>query len=198
MNGKLIFCMSLFLSSLVIAQEPSKRGWYLGLDAGISESEFNDSDAMTGLIFGFRFNRWIALEGGLADYGEFPIRNEGLEIAQSDVVGAKALAVAMFPLTQKFSLMAKLGVLYNERDEVFRIYSDNPSETVEVNQSDTSFATELGMLFDLSKHMSLSLDWGYYLIDDIAYVDFGGLSPYESIANPDDLNVVKLGLRYRF
>lgn len=84
--------------------KPKDRGWYVGFSLGFADDKGLDDDGVGLKIFGgYRFNRYVALEGATVSLGD--------DLGSLDVVkdGLSVQAVATWPVREKLGLFAKLG-----------------------------------------------------------------------------------------
>lgn len=115
MKSRSLAALLLLLAAAARADEPPV-GFYAGLGAGSATLELEDADSTADfkaddsaykIILGYRFMKWLAVEGGYADYGQ----------PQDDVLGVRlrgdfkaftTAAVGLVPLGN-FDLFGKLG-----------------------------------------------------------------------------------------
>ncbi len=135
--------------SLGLAATPASAvdtGWYGGLsfgEADVDVSGFDDSDESLKLFGGYNFNKYLALEGGFTDLGEFDL--DLLPDTSVEVDGVQFVAVGNLPIHEKFSFFSKagayrwdadaniLGISFGSDDGVdptygfgFRYHDENP------------------------------------------------------------------------
>ncbi len=84
--------------------KPKDRGWYIGFGFGFADDKGLDDDGDGFKVYGgYRFNRYIALEGALVGLGD--------DLGPIDVIkdGISVQAVATWPVRKKLGLFAKAG-----------------------------------------------------------------------------------------
>lgn len=124
-------------------------GWYIGGELGTSETDFDndrarsiasaaglditsvdvdDNDQSGGLIFGYQFNQFMAVEAGYRDLGEYSLSLMGNttdpamfnqiagSIAPENGSGATLGVVLSYPLTELWKISGKVGIWDWEND----------------------------------------------------------------------------------
>jgi OOP family OmpA-OmpF porin len=207
--GKLgLAALAAAMSPLVMAQQDA--GWYGGLSVGRSMSTIDDAritaqlkamglattsiadrDRSTGykIFGGYDINRNLAVEAGIFDLGKFgftattappgtltgDIRLQGLNL---DLVGK-------LPVTEKFSVMGRIGVANTRAQDRFAgtgaVIVTNPSPS----KRETNLKLGLGMGYDFSESLGARLELERYRIND-------------AIGNRGHVDLVSVGLVYRF
>ena len=110
--------------------EAKDSGFYVGGNYGYlrveGEDDFDDDkDVWQGLV-GYKFNEWIAIEGGYIDFGDY-----GNDLAGAETDGYTAAIKGILPLTERFSLYAKAGQLWSETEYNFAgVSRDNDDESL--------------------------------------------------------------------
>jgi long-chain fatty acid transport protein len=97
-------------------------GWYAGLNFG--QSKYNDIDADSAntrtegwkVYGGHQFNKHLGVEGGYANLNDMTART-GAVTTNVDTDAWTLAAVVSYPVTDKFSVMGKLGAAYMLADE---------------------------------------------------------------------------------
>ena len=187
-------------------------GWYIGLTLGASDANMNaDVVAVTGatstnfvsdqrdpgvqVFAGYRFNRYLAVEGGFAWLGEFQATNQvtapttGALNADIRVIGLFVDALAILPIGERFAAYAKVGVLGSET-RTFRSTSGTvtpaPGTNTNASTDEANLSFGLGVQYDVAKNVTLRAEWKRYL-------DVGDANTGEF-----DLNLYSGGLLFRF
>jgi OmpA-OmpF porin, OOP family len=170
------------------------------------ESSFDETDITYSLFVGYRFNRYLAVEGGYADLGKiayssqstgaFPndtgILNANIE---SETSGFQLSLLGVLPLSHNWELYGRLGNLFatnrlrvslTARSEVFiRPGGDRISDSFSISSSDTYAGVGLGRrIFD-----SYDLRVEYQRFFDAGVSSTGGIG---------DLDTALLGLTVTF
>ena len=208
-SGKLgLAALAASLSPLVMAQQDS--GWYGGLSVGRSMATIDDAritaqlkalglattsiadrERSSGykLFGGYDLNRNVAIEAGIFDLGKFgytattappgtltgDIRLKGLNL---DLVGK-------WPVTDKFSVMGRVGVANTRAQDRFvgtgAVIVTNPSPS----KRETNLKVGLGMGYDFNESLGARVEYERYRIND-------------AIGNKGHVDLVSVGLVYRF
>ena len=160
MSKKWLFAMlcaaAMAFSAGAMAQTPS--GFYLGAEVGNTDVGSEDDTGFK-VFGGYQFHRNIAAELGyglLFDKG-------GAELTTLELV-----AVGIFPLTNQFSLLGKLGLA--------RLEVDTPGGS----NDDTELTYGIGVQYDFAPNIGLRLQWQRY------------------DTNPDEIDFINLGVVVRF
>src|SRR3954462_4665438 len=109
---------SLACASTWAQQGKPARGFYAAVDVGQSHldrssdspASFDNGSAAYAVRLGYRFNRYVRLESGYPDLGDFSV-----ELLQSSTVGKTAIdgflfnAIFVWPIAQHFQLSASVG-----------------------------------------------------------------------------------------
>ena len=133
-------------------------GFYLGAEVGQTDVGSEDDTGFK-VFGGYQFHRNIAAELGyglLFDKG-------AVELTTLELV-----AVGIFPLTNQFSLLGKLGLA--------RLEVDTPGGS----DSDNEVTYGIGVQYDFAPNIGLRLQWQRY------------------DTNPDEIDFINLGVVVRF
>lgn len=207
-----------FASGLSVAAD---RGFYVGLDAGMStfdvsqgeldevaigaiadaglsvttaDSDLDDSGTAYGLVVGYRITKNLAVEGSYVDLGKAPYGAGGtvtdgvntfpmfigVDIKSS---GAALAVIGILPLSEAWSLDARVGAYFGEFSADIAVSSGAISASETVSNSSTSTLYGVGVDYAFSPHWSVRLD--YRRFDNVG----------DSDVNVDQLSA---GLRYAF
>lgn len=204
-------CLALLagLASPAIAQD---TGWYAGIGAGRSASDVDDPRIRNGLLNqgldiasfsenerdtayrlfgGYQFNRYLGVEGGWFDLGNFgysagtvpagqlmgDVRMRGLNL---DLVGT-------WPLTDRLSLIGRAGLLYAQTRGSFAASGavTNPYGVTSTTERDGGYKFGAGLAWQLSPAWQVRAELERYRIND-------------SVGNKGDIDVATISLVYRF
>ncbi len=165
--------------------KPKNHGWYIGFSFGYSDDKGLDDNDDTFKIFGgYRFNKFIALEGALVSLGD----NLG---SNNDLIkdGISVQAVGIWPVAKRVELFGKAGFFTWEEWQVNENQfdcSDFGTGFICVEDQDkiddgTNGTFGLGLNYHISKRWSLRAEWERFL-------DVG----------EGDVDVISLGSFYRF
>ncbi len=185
-------------------------GWYMGVSAGPSKATIDDARISSSLIGGgfqsstisddnrstgyklfggYQITPNFALEGGYFDLGKFGFTATtvpaGTLTGDIRVRGINVDAVGTLPLTEKFSVIGRIGANYAEATDNFAgtgaVSVLNPSP----NKRDTNLKVGLGLQYAFTDALSLRTEIERYRIND-------------AVGNRGDVDHVSVGLVYRF
>jgi OOP family OmpA-OmpF porin len=187
----------------------ANSAWYIG--AGIGQSRANVDDARlksaltangatlssfttdersTGgkLYIGKQLNQYFAIEGGLFDLGKFGFNSttSGNGVLNGDVRfrGANLDLVGQLPLSQRFSLLGRIGANYAKTsahfsgNRLFAVTNPNPSER-KLNAK-----VGLGLEYKLSEALAVRAEVERYRVND-------------AVGNRGDVDLASLNLVYK-
>jgi OOP family OmpA-OmpF porin len=189
----------LLAGAAILAQPVNARGsWFAGLDAGLSEADAENSQFNTGDVdiadadasstgvrvrFGYRFSRYVAVEVGYADFGDFEYEFEPSRRATTSLRGFFGNVVGTLPLGRRWSINGRVGL--------FRMRVKN-SELGGTDESKTKDGLQVGIGagFRVNDHWELLLDYTkheqLYFGPSLGDYDFG------------DTRLTSLGVNYRW
>ena len=169
-------------------------------------SSFDESDQTFNLQAGYRFNRFLAIEGAYADLGQikyrsqasgnFPMDRGTINFnVDSETTGFTLSALGVLPLTYSWEVYLRAGALFatnkikvhlGVRGEIFATPGgDNISDSF--STSTTEYLGGVGVGMRILDIYDLRLE--YQRIFDVGTVDTGGIA---------DIDVATLGVTVRF
>ncbi|MBD3586281.1 porin family protein [Salinimonas sp. HHU 13199] len=162
------------------------EGVYVGGNYGYlkvdGQDDFDDdNDVWQGLV-GYRFNRYIAIEGSYIDFGDY-----GSSLANADTDGYTAAIKGMLPISENFALFVKGGQLWWESDYAINEFGGS--------FDDESLFIGAGVNYAITRNLSVNAEYTIYDAD----LDADEFS--ENIDDADfdtDLKQASLGIEYRF
>ncbi|GAA0853832.1 porin family protein [Aliiglaciecola litoralis] len=162
------------------------NGFYLGGNYGHlrvdGDDEFDDDKDAYQFLGGYQFNSYFAIEGSYVDFGEY-----GSDVASVDTDGYTLGLKGILPISDRFSVHAKLGQLWYESTLNTFNFSDN--------NEDEGLFTGLGVAYALTPSLSVSFDYTLYDADldtEEAFEDF------EDANFSTDLKQASIGFSYIF
>lgn len=201
--------LAIFGSAPVLAQG---TGWYGGASVGRTRATIDDeriTRALAGQGFtassiedrdgdrgfkvfgGYQFTPNFGLEAGYFDLGEFgytarttppgsltgDIRVKGLHV---DLVGT-------LPLTQRFSVLGRVGLTSSRTDGSFSAIGAArvPYASASTSERSTNYKYGLGVAYNLTENLAMRVEGERYRIKD-------------SVGNRGDVDMLSIGLLYRF
>ncbi|MCX7171240.1 MAG: OmpA family protein [Proteobacteria bacterium] len=202
-----LLALAVIASPYAVADD---SGWYGGINIGQSRAKIDDPRITSGLLSGgfattsinddnrdtgyklfggYQFNRNFALEGGYFDLGRFGFTANTIPAGTlNGTIKLKGLnldLVGTLPITDKFSVLGRIGMNYAEAKDNFsgtglvRVLNPNPSK------SKANYKAGLGLQYAFNESVSMRLEAERYRIDD-------------AVGNRGDVDLVSLGLIYRF
>lgn len=194
-------------SSLTLADD---AGWYIGgnlgqtradidengiasslLDSGFSNTLVKDDNQDRGykLFGGYQFNRYLALEGGYFNLGEFGFTSTtqppGTFNGNIKLRGVNVDVVGLMPITEKFSAFARLGVNYTEAKDKFSgtgsVHVMSPTESARYANPKVG----AGLQYAFNEKLAMRLEAERYRVDD-------------AVGHRGDVDLLSVGLVYRF
>lgn len=198
------------LATPSFAQEQVSEGWYLGAGAGQSRADIDNaritrnltdngfavqsltnddrSKAYKGYI-GYQMNKYLALEGGYFDLGNFgytaTTTPAGTLTGDADIRGINLDLVGTLPLTERFSAFGRIGVTRAETRDTFRgtgaVQVNNPNPREHAN----NLKAGVGLQYALTDAWTARLELERYRIND-------------AVGNRGDIDTATFGLVYRF
>ncbi|MEO6017250.1 MAG: outer membrane beta-barrel protein [Polaromonas sp.] len=195
-------------STSVIAQDAP--GWYVGGSLGATRADFNndainsslvgkgfpitstttDNKDSGGKIFGgYQFTPNFALEGGYFDLGRYSYSTTtptGTFSGNTKVNGLNLDLVGTAPLSDKFSVIGRIGAAYERSRGSFASTGLVPVNTSSTSTNSTNLKIGLGIQYAISEALSLRAEIERY---------FRVRDPIRNRANID---MASIGLVYRF
>ena len=144
------------------AQDSHDKGWYAGAGVGqsfVDEGAFDDEDTAFSAFGGYQFNKYFALEGGYADFGEIESNVAGAPSFEGDT--AYLTAVGIVPITSQFSAYAKAGFHRWKLDQAM------PGLTGSADDSGTDPTYGVGVQYRLSDRWALRGEYSRFEIEDL-------------------------------
>ncbi len=200
---------TLCLAGIAAANSPlaaaTDDGWYGGIGIGQSRAKINDDKIRSQLggtadiadddtdigyrIFGGRkFNRNFALEGGYFNLGKFgftAVAPGGSLVGSAKFQGLNLDAVGILPMTEKFSLLGRVGLTYTEAKDSFATTGSVTVANAAPSKSEANYKVGFGMQYDLTRALGLRGEWERYRVND-------------AIGNKGDIDMLVVGLIYTF
>ena len=184
--------------------------WYAGINGGQSRAKIDDVRIKSGLLAGgftttsivdsdrpsgykafggFQLNKFIALEGGYFDLGQFGFVATtvpaGTFSGTIKVKGVNLDLVGTLPITEKFSAFGRAGVNRAQAKDIFagtglvRVLNPNPSVR------ETHYKIGVGLQYAITPSFDLRAEVERYRIND-------------AVGNLGDIDLVSVGVVYRF
>ena len=164
----------------------AKDGFYVGGNYGYlkvdGQDDFDDDNDMWQGLVGYRFNRYLAVEGSMIDFGDY-----GSDVSNADTDGFTAAVKGMLPLSEHFAVFVKGGQLWWESDyNVSGLTGDVDDESLFIGA---------GVNYAISQNLSINAEYTIYDTE----LDAQELS--NNLGDRDfetDLKQASVGVEYRF
>ena len=159
--------------------------------SGLTTTSITDRDRSTGfkLYGGYRLSPNFALEGGYFDLGKFGFTANTIPLGTLDgnikVRGLNLDLVGMLPLTEKFSVLGRVGANYAQTRGAFSgtgavgVTNPNPSKR------DTNYKIGVGLQYAFTDALSVRGELERYRIND-------------AVGNKGHIDMASVGLVYAF
>jgi OOP family OmpA-OmpF porin len=185
--------------------------WYIGGSAGQSRAKIDevriidqlttqglatdvfsadDSDNAYKLFGGYQLNKYYAVEAGYFDLGQFgytaTTTPAGSQTGTIKLRGVNFDVVGSMPVSEKFSVLGRLGVNYAQAKDTFTSTGavSTPASPAP-KKSAANYKAGLGLQYDFTRSLGLRAEAERYRIND-------------GVENRGDINMFTLGLVYRF
>lgn len=143
-------------------------GWYGGLNFGQSKYRGVDEDTANTrtegwkVYAGYQFNKYLGVEGGYVNLNDMTART-GTVTTNLDTDAWALGAVVSYPLTEKFSVMGKLGAAYMLADVVTK-----KGNALKVRTGDDGYEPNYGMgvSYALLDFLNVRAEWERFDRDD--------------------------------
>ena len=195
-------------SSAVFAQDTP--GFYIGGNIGTTQSDFNndslsstlasrgfrvnsmtEDDSSSGykLFGGYQLNRNFAVEGGYYDLGRFSYSSITIPASSfsgnTRVQGVNLDLVGMLPITDRFSVIGRVGAAYAHSTVDITRTGFIPANLFETRKNDTYGKVGLGLQYALTEALAVRAELERYRVND-------------PVRNRGYIDMASVGLIYRF
>jgi OOP family OmpA-OmpF porin len=199
--------LAVVCSTSAIAQDAP--GWYVGGNLGSTRANFNNdainsqfvgngfavnssstNNRSTGgkLFGGYQFTPNFALEGGYFDLGRFNfsgVTTGGTYNGETRARGLNLDLVGTLPLSDRFSVLGRIGAAYAQTRDNFASTGFVPANTFNRSRNDTNVKFGVGLQYAITEALSLRAELERYRIND-------------PIRNRSNVDMASIGLVYRF
>lgn len=209
------------ISSAAVAAPPAApHRFYVGLDVGRSTSDGEISNQFFGqtvrqpagdstgarLRFGYQFTRYVAMEGGYVDFGEFSVHDIPYTCStggggatsctydvRSKTRGVFMDVVGSWPFAGRWTLNGRLGAIRaesrtSERDP------NLPASSRRYSDTNAGLMYGVGLAYSFNPRADAELSWSEF--DQLGLgLDIGGGAAVFDLGSS---KLLSLGVRYRF
>lgn len=162
------------------------------LGSGLASVSIADDNRHTSykLFGGYQLNRNLALEAGYFNLGQFGYTATtvpaGTLTGKIKLKGLNFDVVGSMPVSEKFSVLGRVGLNYAQAKDDFTSTGAVPAPTTpSPGKSALNYKAGMGLQYNLGKSLGLRAEAERYRIDD-------------AVGNKGDINMFSLGLVYRF
>jgi OmpA-like transmembrane domain. len=145
----------------------------VGLEVLDSSSKLSDSDASLGLLVGYRFLPWLAVEAewltlGTAGYEARADVTDGVVVAplkatlDTDSKGIAVSALGLWPVSQHWDLYGRVGVLLADTTASVRLSSEGESITASDSKSSQEVLAGFGAAWKASPAWTVRFDFQHF------------------------------------
>ena len=201
-------------SSWAIAQDET-TGPYIGGNIGRTRADFNNDsinqtlagqgfrvDSSTAdnsgtgykLFGGYQLNRNFAVEGGYFDLGKSSYSINATQLiggalgtfnGETRVRGLNLDLVGMLPLSDRFSVLGRVGAAYAQSRANFNSTGSVPANTSNSRRNDTNLKVGLGLQYAITEALAVRAEIERYRVSD-------------PVRNRGHIDMASVGLVYRF
>ena len=200
----------------VAADEPfvnpdwANSAWYIGGSAGVTRATIDqpriqaaltaNGASMTSfkkdekdgpaykLFVGKQLNRYLAIEAGYYDLGEFGFNaatsTGGVFNGNASFRGVNLDLVGQMPLTERFSLLARVGAAYTKTRTHFTGNRLNAVTAPNASESKAGLKAGLGLEYKFSEALAMRAEVERYRVND-------------AVGNRGDVDMLSFGLVYK-
>lgn len=138
-----------------------------------TSASLDTKDSAYGFVVGWRLTEHIALEGGYLDLGDVVYRDKSTGIfnntpppenwaqnVETSTSGIALSALGILPLSYRWELYARGGVLISNSEESLFITDGISSDKVSLNKSGFDMFAGLGVSFSIAEIYNVRLEYG--------------------------------------
>ncbi|MES2017904.1 MAG: OmpA family protein [Pseudomonadota bacterium] len=187
----------------------ANSAWYIGAGIGASQATIDqpriqsaliaNGSTMTSfskderdgpafkLLVGKQLNRYLALEAGYVDLGKFgfnAVTSDGTLNGQAGFRGVNLDLLGQMPLTERFSLLARVGANYVRSNTHFTGNRLNAVTAPNATQKKAGLKLGLGMEYKLSEALAMRGELERHRVND-------------AVGNRGDVDMLSFGLVYK-
>lgn len=188
------------LSATAATAFAADSGFYAGVNLGQSRSgnpypgmsQTKSSDTAVGVLAGYQFSKNVGVEAFYTDAGKYQVAdNAGSLSGKTNALGLAA--VGTLPLSDAFSMYAKLGYAQTKGSSAFTAAPGSRNQSLDVGSATRSAATYgLGGVYNVSPALGIRFGWDRYAASAL---DPTGVSVVTTNYNVD---VYSLGAVFKF
>ena len=209
-SSSIAIAASVLAGLATVPAAAADSGWYIGANAGQSRANIDDDAieadlAGAGLTtidmrdddrhFGFKafggyqFNRYLALESGYVGLGKFGFEAltspPGSLRGEMKIRGVDVSVLGFLPLGEKLSAFGRVGALYSESKVSYVTTGAVNVLDPDFKERKTSYKFGVGLQYNFFDALGMRVEAERNRVDD-------------AVGNKGDIDLVSLGLVYRF
>ena len=144
-----------------------------GFTPQTTTGSFDSEDSSYGFVVGWRLTEHIALEGGYMDLGEVVYRDRSTGVfndlpalenwaqnVESSTSGITLSALGIWPLSYRWEVYARAGILISNNTESIFITDGIGSESLRASKSGADLLAGVGVSFSIVEIYNLRLEFG--------------------------------------
>jgi len=144
-----------------------------GFEPQTTNGSFDTKDSSYGFVVGWRLTEYIALEGGYMDLGDVVYRDRSTGIfdngsipqdwgqnVESSTSGIALSALGILPLSYRWEIYARAGLLISNNTESVFITNGVDSESLRASKSGADLLAGIGISFSIVEIYNLRLEFG--------------------------------------
>ncbi|MFL6657988.1 MAG: OmpA family protein [Massilia sp.] len=139
------------------------------------------------LFIGRQLNRYLAIEGGYVDLGQFGFRSttsDGSFNGESKFRGVNLDLLVQLPLTERFSALGRVGAAYMKTNTHFSGNRLNAVTAPEASQSKAGLKAGLGLEYKFTEALAMRAEVERFRVND-------------AVGNRGNVDMLSLGLVYK-
>jgi len=134
--------------------------------------DFNGDDSGFKVFGGYRFKRFLALEGSYFDLGNIDDSVLGFSFL-ADVKGVDACAVARLSAGRWFEFYGRAGLAYWDVEAT--VIDEETDHRITRNDRDSGWTFGVGGAVRINRHLALRVEWQVYELEQSDSVSFASL-----------------------
>jgi len=144
-----------------------------GFEPETTTATFDSEDSSYGFVVGWRMSEHFALEGGYLDLGDVTYRDRSTGLfgnapppqnwaqnVESSTSGIALSALGILPLSYRWEVYARAGVLISNNTESVFITNGIASESLRASKSGADLLAGVGISFSLVEIYNVRLEYG--------------------------------------
>ena len=155
--------------------------------SGVVDYQYDHNDKGYKLFIGKQLNRYLAIEAGYFDIGQFgfdAVTTDGRLSGTSSYRGMNLDLVGQVPMTERLSLLGRVGAAYTKTRTDFTGNRLNAVTGPHVSEKKAGLKAGLGLEYKLSEALAVRTEYERYRVND-------------AVGNRGDVDALTFGLVYK-